>query len=180
MSLSSPSFLLAPNPAVRRCEFPATLRARYDESRHQAARAVIERLRGYAPTPLQPLRARAAAYGVAAVFAKDESKRFGLGAFKSVGGAYAVARLLEQQSRAGRDPSEITLACASAGNHGRAVAWAARTMGARCIVYLYQGVSPGRVHAIEQLGATVVTTPPSYDAAVMLVEAYSSRNFPSI
>jgi diaminopropionate ammonia-lyase len=130
---------------------------------------------------------------VSRISLKDESTRFGLGAFKSIGGAYAVYRFLEReikrhepeaevtpQSLIGgkfRDlTEELTVACASAGNHGRAVAWGAQLFGARCVVYLYRSVSAGRAAAIEQLGAIVNTAPPNYDDAVRLVAHDAARN----
>lgn len=172
-SSSSPSFLLNANPAARRTSYPAHLRVHHDEAHYQSARAVLQQLPGYAPTQLHSLDTLATRFGVAGVFAKDESTRFGLGAFKSVGGAYAVAQLLERMAE---PPDQLTLACASAGNHGRAVAWAARTFGARCVVYLYRGVSPGRARAIAELRANVVMTPATYDDALVQVADDAERN----
>ena len=154
---------------------------------------VISALPGYAPTPLHELPHTAAQLGISRLWIKDESGRFGLGAFKSTGGAYAVYRLIAQLIQA-RDPTadvsvasllrgalhqhtqRITIACASAGNHGRAVAWGAQLCGARCVVFLYQGVSAGRRSAIEQFGATVDSSAPNYDEAVRRCAAAAERN----
>ena len=105
---------------------------------------------GYAATPLHTLPALAQALGVAAVHYKDEGSRFGLGSFKALGGAYAVARLLcrELGARLGRELSTqdlltpelralcagITVTCATDGNHGRSVAWGAQLFGCHCVI----------------------------------------------
>lgn len=173
--------------------YPPALAPILDLSSHRAAREQIESWPGYAPTPLHTLPGLAEALGLDCIWLKDESPRFGLGAFKSIGGAYAVYRFLESEIRrlcpqARVTPralidgeyreltQNITVACASAGNHGRAVAWGAKTFGARCVVYLYRDVSPGRAAAIEQLGARVNTAPADYDEAVRLVAQDAERN----
>ncbi|WP_247385323.1 pyridoxal-phosphate dependent enzyme [Bradyrhizobium sp. 143] len=91
----------------------------------------------YAPTPLLNLPALAERLGVAQVLAKDEGRRM-LGSFKSLGGTYAGLRALARASRmqvadllAARPKGQPTLVCASDGNHGLAVAAAARFAGAR-------------------------------------------------
>lgn len=142
----------------------------------------IRRWPGYAPTPLMNLSQMAGRAGVRRVFYKDEAPRFGLGSFKALGGAYAVAQLL--QYRLGRDlnrhvtaedlmngayrdrSSRITVACASDGNHGRSVAAGAGLFGCACTVFLHEGVSRGRERAITDLGASVVRTAGNYDDSV--------------
>lgn len=114
------------------------------------------------PTPLRRLSALAAQLGLREVLAKDETARFGLNAFKAVGADYAISSLILE----GRLPQDGTLACASEGNHGRAVARAARRAGCHAIVYMASSVAPARVEAIESEGATVVRTAATYDAAV--------------
>jgi diaminopropionate ammonia-lyase len=184
---------LVPNPKARTGAYPAELAGVLDPSAHRAAREQIESWPGYTRTPLHELTGLAAELGVERVWLKDESTRFGLGAFKSIGGAYAVYRFLEREIKR-RQPdaevtpqsliegqfrdwtAELTVACASAGNHGRAVAWGAQLFGARCVVYLYRGVSTGRAAAIEKLGAIVNTAPPNYDDAVRLVAHDAARN----
>jgi diaminopropionate ammonia-lyase len=174
------------NPAAQHGAYPSELEPILSSARHAQAFANISTWPGYQPTPLHTLTAERDQLGLGHVWLKDESARFGLGAFKSIGGAYAVYRYLEGQITA-QEPSarvtpeilirgdykhlteRLTVACASAGNHGRAVAWGARLFGARCVVYLYQGVSAGRKDAIEKLGATVDTSAPNYDEAVRRV-----------
>jgi len=152
-----------------------------------AAAARLE-MRGwpeYAPTPLVSLPGLATRLGVAEVRCKDESRRFGIGAFKALGGAYAVLGVLQDEieRRAGVRPgtesllsghvngaSSITTVTASAGNHGRAVAWGSALFGCRCVVVLPEGTAPARAAAIESHGATVEWYPGVYDEAVLHVE----------
>src|SRR5438105_703057 len=89
----------------------------------------------YAPTPLVPLPAIAKELGVGEVWVKDESKRFGLNAFKALGASYAIYRFLKD-SQGPIDPRaptvkrpRMTFATATDGNHGRAVAWTAKSLG---------------------------------------------------
>ena len=87
-----------PNPALRRDPpYGAARSAIPGEAALAAARAEITRWPGYQPTPLVALPALAARLGVAAIHYKDEGSRFGLGSFKALGGAYAVARLLARE-----------------------------------------------------------------------------------
>ena len=147
------------------------------------AQAVISAWPGYRVTPLHLLPGLAATAGVASIHYKDEGSRFGLGSFKALGGAYAVARLLcrELGLRLGRaispeqllgDPAlrqacaDITVTCATDGNHGRSVAWGAQMTGCRCVIYIHATVSDGRRQAIEHYGAQVVRTPGNYDDSV--------------
>ncbi|MDH3732327.1 MAG: diaminopropionate ammonia-lyase [Gemmatimonadota bacterium] len=153
--------------------------------RAAAARAELELWPGYAPTPLVSLPGLADRLGVAEVRCKDESGRFGIGSFKALGGAHAVLRVLQDELR-GRtgttpDPREmhtgrvsvadITTTTASAGNHGRSVAWGSELFGCECVVVLPEGAVPARAEAIESHGARVEWFPGEYDAAVGYVEA---------
>jgi diaminopropionate ammonia-lyase len=116
-------------------------------------------LPGYERTPLVALPDLAGDLGVGEVWVKDESKRFGLGAFKGLGAVYAVHRLLAR----GRP---TTLATATAGNHGRAVAWAARTLGLRAVTFVPRHTVPARIEALRREGAEVVVVDGTYDDAV--------------
>ncbi|SDH83679.1 diaminopropionate ammonia-lyase [Alloyangia pacifica] len=144
---------------------------------------------GYAETPLVALPALAAETGVAALHYKDESTRFGLGSFKALGGAYAVARLLQKElsARLGRDVSmeeitaravpeaaQITVCCATDGNHGRSVAWGAQSFGCACVIFIHATVSEGRKTAIEAFGAEVRRTPGNYDDSVREAQEVAS------
>jgi diaminopropionate ammonia-lyase len=117
-------------------------------------------LPGYAPTPLVDARAAAEALGVARVWAKDESSRFGLPAFKILGASWAIHRALEQRGDRPR------LACATDGNHGRAVAHVARRLGLEATVFVPADMIAARREAIAAEGARVEVVDGSYDEAV--------------
>ncbi len=117
-----------------------------------------------APTPLVRLPALATRLGLGAVWVKDETSRFGLPAFKSLGVEFAVDALRQRGALDG----VTTLVCASAGNHGRAVARAARVAGLGARIFLDTDVAPARVQAIASEGAEVVRVAGTYDDAVRL------------
>ncbi|GJE36057.1 MULTISPECIES: pyridoxal-phosphate dependent enzyme [Methylobacteriaceae] len=126
----------------------------------------------YAPTPLLDLPKLAAHLGVAQVLAKDEGPR-SLGSFKSLGGTYAGLRALARAAGIdlpdllARQPAgQPTLVCASDGNHGLAVAAAARFAGATARVFLHEGVPQARARRIEAEGAEIVWVAGTYDDAV--------------
>ncbi len=155
------------------------------------ARREITAWSGYAATPLHDLRGLASALGVGEVHFKDEGTRFGLGSFKALGGAYAVGRVLSRliAQRTGQPVKtadlaagafreqvrEITVTCATDGNHGRSVAWGAQMFGCQCVIYIHETVSEGRKAAIERYGARVVRTPGNYDDAVRQADADARR-----
>jgi diaminopropionate ammonia-lyase len=144
------------------------------------AKAAITSWSGYEPTPLRTLPGIG---GVAEVRIKDEGGRFGLGSFKALGGAYAVANLLAAElSRRGiaraatsEDLADgryadstraLTVTCATDGNHGRSVAWGAERFHCGCVIFVHGTVSQGRVDAIAGFGARVERVPGNYDDAV--------------
>jgi diaminopropionate ammonia-lyase len=154
------------------------------EGEHQAARREITSWPGYAPTPVVDLPGVAKAAGVAGLHYKDEARRFSLGSFKALGGAYAVLRILQAVlKREGVEPSAedliagkhrdfvggITVCCATDGNHGRSVAWGARMFGAQCRIYIHENVSEDREVAIAAYGATMVRLAGDYDESVRAV-----------
>jgi diaminopropionate ammonia-lyase len=116
----------------------------------------------YAPTPLATLPGLARRLGVARVFAKDESSRLGLPAFKALGASWAIHRVL----RACGPTGPVTIVTATDGNHGRAVARFARTFGQRAAVFVPDGVHPVAVQAIRDEGAHVTHVPGDYNNAV--------------
>ncbi len=147
------------------------------------AKAEITSWPGYAPTPLLDLADVARAAGLGSVQMKDEASRFGLGSFKALGGAYAVAQVLGAElarrgvaARAGSGElvagiyaaatGGLTVTCATDGNHGRSVAWGAQRFGCRCVIYVHATVSQGRVDAIARYGAEVRRVAGTYDDAV--------------
>jgi diaminopropionate ammonia-lyase len=144
------------------------------------AKAAITAWPGYAPTPLRDLPDL---IGVGTIRIKDESPRFGLGSFKALGGAYAVGNLLASElahqgvarSASASDLTDggyadytgaITVTCATDGNHGRSVAWAAQRFHCGCVIFVHEAVSRGRVDAIAQYGARIERIRGNYDDAV--------------
>src|ERR1700722_7602065 len=127
----------------------------------------------YAPTPLLDLSALAGELGVAQILAKDEGRRL-LGSFKSLGGVYAGLRALARAARTdvtaicepARSGAPLpALICASDGNHGLAVACAARFAGASARVYLHKNVPAIRARRIEAQGAEIRWVDGAYDDA---------------
>lgn len=155
------------------------------------AKATISSWPNYAQTPLHALPSLAREAGVASVHYKDEGGRFGLGSFKALGGAYAVARLLQREVEAqlktpvpmqeivtGAHPdivSGITVCCATDGNHGRSVAWGAQTFGCNCVIFIHATVSEARKTAIEAYGAEVRRCTGNYDDSVREAQATATR-----
>lgn len=148
----------------------------------QVAQREIMSWPGYRETPLRELPRLAHSIGVKQIIYKDEGERFGLGSFKALGGAYAVFRLLRQEIKQRRGveadsndlvsrtfadvTSEITVTCATDGNHGKSVAWGAQKFGCRCVIYVHSGVSEARCRAIADYGAEVKRVSGNYDDAV--------------
>jgi diaminopropionate ammonia-lyase len=128
-------------------------------------------LDGYAPTRLVELPELAAATGVGRVFAKDESTRLGLPAFKALGASWAIRRVLDEYPPGAR----LTIVTATDGNHGRAVARFARLLGQSATIYLPRGVHPAAVAAIAGEGARVVHVDGVYDEAVAAAAAAADR-----
>ena len=171
-------FRILPNPRGRASAITVLSTAGF-----RRAKAEITSWSGYKPTPLRDLPDIARRTGLAAIKLKDEATRFGLQSFKALGGAYAVgALLLNELARTGAAPGadtadleagthrqmteRITVTCATDGNHGRAVAWAARRFHARCVVFIHGSVSPARADAIARYGAEIRRVPGTYDDAV--------------
>jgi len=138
---------------------------------------------GYAPTPLHSLPALAALLGIRAVYVKDESPRFGLNAFKAMGGSWATARWVAQRLGLEEDGLDfamltspqvrerlggLTLVTTTDGNHGRGIAWVAQQLGLPAIVYMPRGTVQERVDNIRALGARVEVSDLNYDDTVRL------------
>jgi diaminopropionate ammonia-lyase len=119
------------------------------------------------PTPLVSLPSLARDLGLEAVHVKDETHRFGLTSFKAVGVQYAIGTLVD----AGRLRPGGTVTCATAGNHGRAVAHIARREHLSAVVFVPGHTSAAVVAAIEGEGATVIRTAGSYEDAVARMAA---------
>jgi len=129
------------------------------------AREVITTWPGYEVTPLHELTDIAAAAGVARIVYKDESSRLGLGAFKALGGAYAVRQWYDQQLANGKSES-LAVCTATDGNHGRSVAWGAQLLGIECHIFIHAGVSQNRADSMTELGATVHRVDGNYDHSI--------------
>lgn len=140
-------------------------------SMREKARADIPAWPGYAATPLLSLVGLAAELGVAAVLAKNEAGRFGLGSFKALGGAFAVAEAL-----AGRNAATATVVTASDGNHGLSVAWGAKRLGCSCKIYLHGNVAESRADLIRAQGAEVVRIAGNYDDSTHQARADARAN----
>jgi diaminopropionate ammonia-lyase len=131
-------------------------------------------LPGYAPTPLVAFPALAGELGIGELWVKDEGRRLGLDAFKVLGAAYAIHRVLAEAPRGGAE--RRTFATATDGNHGRAVAWTARVTGQRAVVFVPGHTVPARIAAIRGEGAEVVVVDGTYDDAVRQAAAESARH----
>lgn len=123
-------------------------------------------LAGYTPTRLVELRDLASEFGVRHVFAKDESMRLGLPAFKALGASWAIHRTLLESGGGPPIEGSYTLVAATDGNHGRAVAHFARQLGQQAEIFVPAGVHPAAIQAIRDEGATVTVVSGSYDDAV--------------
>ena len=145
----------------------------------------------FTKTPLINLDNLAKHLGVAGVYVKDESYRFGLNAFKVLGGSFSIGKYLAK--RLGKDISElsyekltseearkklgdITFITATDGNHGRGVAWTATQLNQKSIVYMPKGSSLTRLENIRKEGAKASITEFNYDDAVRLAASQAKEN----
>jgi len=169
------------NAAPREAPFPAH-DSPVNMTQFKRARENVITWPGYAKTPLESYSDLAAACGIRELHVKDEGSRFGIGSFKSLGAPLAVCEILREIAAAAvgqpvpveallagdlkKITKAVTVATASDGNHGVAVAWAAKTFGCRSIVYMHGGVSEGRAQMIRELGAVVMRVSGTYDDSV--------------
>ena len=119
----------------------------------------ISKWKGYSPTPLIKLNKLNKNLKLKNIFYKDESKRFHLKSFKALGGAYAVEDI-------SKGKKNIVISSATAGNHGRSVAWGAQRLGLECRIFVSQYVSETRVKEIEKFGATVTRVKGDYESSL--------------
>ena len=129
----------------------------------------ISNWKGYAPTPLIELNKLSKELNLNKIYYKDENKRFDLKSFKALGGAYAV----EKVTKGNKD---IIVATATAGNHGRSVAWGARRLGLKCKIFISEFVSDARGKAMADLGADVVKVKGNYEKSLMECIKQSTKN----
>ena len=156
------------------------------------ALAEISSWQHYQATPLISLTKLSNHLDCGMIAYKDESKRFGLGSFKALGGAYAVLCLVarEYKQAKGSDigladirkglhkdfSSKMMVTTATDGNHGRSVAWGAKNAGCQCRIYIHREVSEGRKLAMEAYGANVIRIDGDYDESVRQCAIESADN----
>jgi len=167
--------------------FNGELSTLFSVAEAEKARKFHKGLEGYQPTPLQSLDNLAKEFGVGKILVKDESYRFGLNAFKMLGGVYAIARLLCQEFELDIESCDLeqlksqitqpqTFTTATDGNHGRGVAWAAKQLGQNAVVYMPKGSADERVQNIRALGAECIVTDLNYDDCVRLALDTANKN----
>tara|TARA_B100000965_G_scaffold401125_1_gene424344 strand:- start:2760 stop:3884 length:1125 start_codon:yes stop_codon:yes gene_type:complete len=117
---------------------------------------VISNWENYLPTPLEKLNKLSSELGLKNIFYKDESKRFKLKSFKALGGAYAVEKISQNKKN-------LTISTATAGNHGRSVAWGTKRLGLNCKIFISEFVSESRAEAMRGFGAEVFRVKGNYD-----------------
>ena len=163
----------------------------YSLDRARAVREFHKSFPMYAPTPLAQLPETAKALGIGDIYVKNESFRFGLNAFKVLGGSYAMGNYLAR--RLGRPLAEtgyevltapetrkalgdITFITATDGNHGRGVAWTAAALGQKSVVHMPKGTVPERLNNIRLTGAQANIIDGNYDDAVRLSRKEAEEN----
>ncbi|MCP4388801.1 MAG: diaminopropionate ammonia-lyase [Gammaproteobacteria bacterium] len=183
MTLLSAKLSHFANTRVNKTEpYPLELREIASLEKSRAAFDQVSRWPGYNATPLHRLDSIAGEIGVGGIFYKDESQRFHLKSFKALGGAFAVARQLQNRilQETGETASiedllanryrgiveNIVISCATDGNHGRSVAWGCQMFGCGCVIYIHRDVSDGRKQAMELFGAEVIRIDGNYDASI--------------
>jgi len=130
---------------------------------------VISRWDNYSPTPLISLNKLSEKLGLNKIFYKDESKRFHLKSFKALGGAYAVEKVTKGNK-------EVVVSTATAGNHGRSVAWGSKKLGLKCKIFISQYVSAFRAEAMRSFGADVIRVEGNYDNSLKECIKQSKQN----
>lgn len=169
------------NPRAQRMPYPAALRQILSIERARDCRRWLSSwsMLNPSPTPLRPLPGLAARLALGQVHIKDESVRSPLGSFKALGAPSALLRLAMQRvPEAHKRPedvltgqvaaqlAELVVISATDGNHGRALAAAARSAGCRCVIVLHAHVSHEREAPIAALGAQIVRIEGNYDDSV--------------
>ena len=146
---------------------------------------------GYSPTPLVALDGLAKTIGAAGVYVKDENHRFGLHAFKALGGSYCIGNYIAK--KLGMDIQDLTyekmvspevreklgsltFITATDGNHGRGVAWGAKLLGQKCVVLMPKFSSEDRLYKIRLLGADAWITDVNYDDTVRMAQKMADEN----
>ena len=123
----------------------------------------------YAPTPLIKLNKLNDELKLKNIYYKDEDKRFELKSFKALGGAFAVYKIASEKKN-------ITVSTATAGNHGRSVAWGAQRLGLKCKIFISEFVSESRAEAMRNLDAEVIRVKGNYDNSLKECIEQSNKN----
>lgn len=152
----------------------------------EVARKYHKSFPDYQETPLARLDSLAESLGIAGMYIKDESFRFGLNAFKGLGGSFCLGKYIAGKlnkdiadidfaeitsDETKKKTGEITFVTATDGNHGRGIAWTANMLGQKAVVYMPRGSVRERLENIRQFGADADITDMNYDDTV----AYASR-----
>lgn len=157
----------------------------------EKAKTFHESFDQYSETPLVDLSQLAKKVGLGGIYLKDESHRFGLNAFKVLGGSFAMAKYMAE--KLGKDISELgyknlaskevreklgdmVFVTATDGNHGRGLAWTANQLGYRSVVYMPKGSSQIRLENIRKENSDVSIKDMNYDDAVRLAAKYAEDN----
>ncbi len=130
---------------------------------------IISRWNNYSPTPLISLNKLSEKLKLNKIFYKDESKRFHLKSFKALGGAYAVEKVAKENK-------EIVISTATAGNHGRSVAWGSKKLGLKCKIFISEYVSEFRAEVMRSFGADVIRIKGNYDNSLKECIKQSRQN----
>ncbi|MDC1245837.1 diaminopropionate ammonia-lyase [Pelagibacteraceae bacterium] len=130
---------------------------------------VISSWDNYVPTPLLQLSKLNDELKLNNIYYKDEDKRFDLKSFKALGGAFAVYKIANEKK-------DITVSTATAGNHGRSVAWGAQRLGLKCKIFISEFVSESRAEAMRSLDAEVIRVKGNYDNSLKECIEQSNKN----
>ena len=130
---------------------------------------IISDWENYAPTPLLLLDKLSTELKLKRIFYKDESKRFHLKSFKALGGSYAVEKITKGNK-------EIVISTATAGNHGRSVAWGSKKLGLKCKIFISEYVSESRAEVMRNFGADVIRVKGNYENSLNECIKQSNQN----
>ena len=159
------NYLINKNHKFNKKEILSTL----NKSEIDEAYKVISGWKNYNPTPLILLNKLSNDLNLKNIFYKDESKRFDLKSFKALGGAYAVEKISNGKKN-------IVISTATAGNHGRSVAWGSKRLGLKCKIFISENVSDARGKAMEKLGAEVIKVKGNYENSLNECIKQSNKN----
>ena len=129
----------------------------------------ISNWNNYSPTPLILLNKLNEKLKLNKIYYKDESKRFHLKSFKALGGAYAVEKIIKGNSKK-------VISTATAGNHGRSVAWGAQKNGLECKIFISEFVSESRAKVMRNFGADVIRVKGNYEDSLNECITQSNNN----